>query len=106
MQLAKLLVVHVAGRARHQVRTRLRLGERNNVAQGLGAGQQEGEPVHAQRDTTVRRRAELERVQQEAELRLRLLLANAQRLEDLRLDLRVMQTDGAAANLEAVEHHV
>ena len=43
-------------------------GKAIDVAQRLGAGEQHREPVHAERDAAVRRRAELERVEQEAEL--------------------------------------
>ena len=65
-----------------------------------------GEAVHAQGDAAVRRRAELERVEEEAELLPRLLLGDAQRGEDLGLHLRIVEADAPAADLEAVEDDV
>ena len=47
----------------------LRLRERDHVADRLGAGHQHDDAVEAERDAAVRRRAVLERVEQEAELR-------------------------------------
>jgi hypothetical protein len=51
-------------------------------------------------------RAELQRVEEEAELRPGLLVADAERAEDLRLHVGVVEADRAAADLEAVEHEV
>ena len=51
------------------------------------AREQRDEPVEAEREAAVRRRAHLERLQQEAELLLRLLLAQAERAEDALLDV-------------------
>ena len=48
----------------------------------------------------------LQRVEQEAELLARLVVADAERLEHARLHLGIVQTDRAAADLEAVEHEV
>ena len=47
------------------------LGERDDLAQRVGAGEQHADPVPAERDAAVRRRAVLERLEQEAELLLR-----------------------------------
>ena len=58
------------------------------------------------RDAAVRRRAVAQRVEQEAEARLRLLLGDAEHVEDLLLDLGAVDTDRPAADLHAVEHHV
>ncbi len=52
------------------------------------------------------RSAVLEGVDQEAELVLRLFLAEAQNLEHPLLDLGVVNTDGASAEFVAVEHEV
>jgi hypothetical protein len=54
----------------------------------------------------VRRGAVPQRVEQEAEPRLRLLLAHAEQLEDLALHLGRVDADGAAADLRAVQHEV
>ena len=69
-------------------------------------GEDRHDPVDPERDATVRRRAVLERVEQEAEAPLRLLRADAERVEDLLLDLGGVDTDRAAADLDAVEHYV
>ena len=47
-----------------------------------------------------------ERVEQEAELRLRLVVRDAERAEDLRLHRGIVEADAPAADLEAVEHEV
>src|SRR6266511_616247 len=106
VQLPELLRVHVPGRAGHEVRALLRLRPGDDVAERLGDGEEHHEPVHAERDAAVRRRAELERVEEEAELRLRVLRRDPHRLEDAGLHLGVVEPDGAAADLEAVEHDV
>ena len=52
------------------------------------------------------RRAVLQRVQQEAEPRLGLLLVDADQVEHARLNVGAVVTDRAAADLVAVEHEV
>ena len=59
-----------------------------------------------ERDAAVRRRAVLERLEEEAEPRLRLLVADAQPPEHPRLQRRVVDSDAAAADLAAVQHQV
>ena len=59
-----------------------------------------------ERDAAVRRRAVAQRLEQEAEARLGLLVGDAERVEHLLLDVRVVDTDRAAADLRAVEHDV
>ena len=100
------LGIHVARRAGHQIGALLRLGEGDDVAQALGAGEQHRQAVHAQGDAAVRRRAELERVEQEAELLRASSSEMPERREDLAPAPRVVQADRAAADLEAVEHQV
>ena len=70
------------------------------------AGEQRDDPVDAERHAAVRRRAVGERLEQEAEALLRLVRADAERLEHLLLHLGVADTDRAAADLPAVEDHV
>ena len=72
----------------------------------LAPGEQRHDPVEPERDPAVRRRAVAQRVEQEAEPRLRLLLIEADQLEHLLLDLAAVDTDRAAADLVAVEHEV
>ena len=64
------------------------------------------DPVDAERDAAVRRRAVAQRVEQEAEARLGLLLGDPERLEDLLLHVGAVDTDRAAADLRAVEDEV
>ncbi len=52
------------------------------------------------------RRSVLERLEQEAELRLRVLVAEAERAEDPRLDVGAVDPDRAARDLVAVEREV
>ncbi len=59
-----------------------------------------------EREPAVRRRAVAQRVEQEPEARLGLLLAHAEHVEDLLLDLGPVDTDRPAADLDAVEHDV
>src|SRR5207249_1142133 len=63
-------------------------------------------PVEAEGDAAVRRRAEGERLEQEAEARLCLALRHAEEREHALLHVGAMDTDAAAAELDAVEHQV
>ena len=72
----------------------------------VGARHQHREAVEAERDAAVRGRAELERLEQEAELLLRFLGTDAEQLEHRGLHVAAMDTHRAAADLGAVQHHV
>jgi hypothetical protein len=80
--------------------------ERDNIADRGGAGHQHHQPVQAEGQATVRRGAVAQGVEEEAELLLRLLLIDAENVEHRGLGLAVTDTDTAAAQLRAVEHHV
>jgi hypothetical protein len=67
---AELLLGHGAGGAGHEVRADLRLGEGDHVADVVRADEVHDEPVEAEGDARVRRRAVRERLEQEAELLL------------------------------------
>src|SRR5688572_28255575 len=84
-ELAQLLFIDRAGRLHQQVLRTLGLREGDDIADRLGPGHQRHQAVQAEGDAAVRRRAELQVVEQEAELGARLLLRNAQRLEYFRL---------------------
>ena len=62
--------------------------------------------VEAERDAAMRRRAVLQRVEQEAELAPLVFGADAERRENARLHVRLMDTHGAPADLPAVQHDV
>ena len=106
VQLAQLLLVDRPGRVGEQVLRPLRLRERDHVAQRLGAGHQHDEAVEADRDAAVRRRAVLQRVEQEAELRARFLGVDLERAEHLALHVLAMDPHRAAAELDAVQDDV
>src|SRR6185436_17620899 len=62
--------------------------------------------VEPERDPAVWRRPEFQRVDEEAEPRLRLLVRHAEHLEHQPLDALVVDTNAAAADLAAVEHEI
>ena len=106
VQLAQLLLVDRARRVGEQVLRALRLREGDHVAERLGAGHQHHEAVEADRDAAVRRRAVLQRVEQEAELGARFLGVDLERAEHLALHVLAVDPHRAAAELEAVQHDV
>ncbi len=89
MQLAQLLLAHLGGRIGHLVRSGLRLRERNHIADAVRARHQHGEAVQAERDSPVRGRTELQRIEQEAEFLTSGLGADAEQLEHRRLQFLV-----------------
>ena len=89
-----------------RIETAAGLREGDDVADGIGLRQQGDDAVPTESDTTVRRGAVLEGVQQEAEPRLGFLLADAHHVEHAVLDVAAVDTDGAAADLVAVADDV
>src|SRR5215469_1689090 len=79
-------------RTRQRVVSGGSLREGDHVPDSLPAGQQHQQPVPAERDATVRRRPEPQRVKQEAELRRRLVARQADHVEDLLLHVRTVDT--------------
>ena len=106
MQLAELAFRHGAGGLDHEVLPALRLREGDHVADLVHAGHHRHHAVEAEGDAAVRRSAVRERIEQEAELGARLLVADSERLELLRLHLRAVDPHGAAADLPAVQRDV
>ena len=82
------------------------LGERNNVADGIGLGQQGHDTIPAECQTTVRRSAELESIQQEAKLLLCFLFADAHDAEYTFLHIATVDTDRSATNFVAIADDV
>ena len=74
MQFLQLLFRHRRRRVGHQVNRLRRLRERNHFAQAGCAGQQHHDAIQAQRNASVRRRAILQRIQEESKARLRFFL--------------------------------
>ena len=109
--LVVLLILALGGGDRRRgtgqrVETTAALRERDDLAQRVRPGQQHADPVPAEGDAAVRRRAVLERLQQEAELVPGLLLGDAEHLEHPLLHVRAVNTDGAATDLVAVADDV
>src|SRR5689334_12906610 len=67
VKFTQLALVHRAWRVREQALGPLRLGKRDHVANRFRARHQSHDAVEPEGDTAVRRRAVLQRVQQEAE---------------------------------------
>ena len=78
VQLAQLLLVDRRRRAGHDVDGRGRLRERDHLADRRLAAEQRDQAIEAERDAAVRRRPVLERVEEEAEARLRVLVGHAE----------------------------
>ena len=102
MQLAQLLLVHRAGRLAHQILRTLGLRKGDHVADRFGAGHHGDNAVEAECQPAMWRRAELERVEQEAEFLFRVFRSNVKRAEHLGLDLLAMDTHRPAADFPAV----
>ena len=103
---AELPVADFRGRFTHEVRAFRRLGERDDVADGGLARENHDHAVEPQGDTAVRRSPVFERVQEEPEASAGLVVAHAERGEDFGLDVAAMNTYGAGAEFDAVEHEI
>src|SRR5690625_3533128 len=100
------MLVNYIRRADHQLLRPLRLRESNHLAERRRAGKQHRQPVHAERDTTMRRSAEAEGIQNEAEAALRLLFVDAEQTEHPLLYIPVVNSDRSAADFTSVQHEV
>src|ERR1700704_2132653 len=87
MQLAQLLLVDRRRSVREQVLRTLRLGKGDHVADRLGAGHHRDDAVQAEGDSSVRRRAVLQRLEQKSKLLLGFLRADRKSPEHFRLHL-------------------
>src|SRR5699024_5421206 len=82
------------------------LGEGDDVADRLRPGQQRTDAIPAEGDAAVWRGAVGERLEEEAELLLRLLLRDPHHAEDPFLDVLAVDTDRSPADLVAVADDV
>ena len=80
------------------------LGESDDVADGFRAGQDHDKAIQTKGNAAMGRRTVFQGAQQEAELVFGLLGLDAEHGEHGPLGLAVMDADGAAADLAAVEH--
>ena len=106
MQLPQLLFRHWRRRIHHQVLAALGLRERDHVANRFRFAHHGDDAIEAEGDPRVRRRTELQRVEQEAELRALVFFTDAQRGELFGLKLGAMDANRAATELPAVHRHV
>ncbi len=81
-------------------------GERDHLADVGRSKKKHDQAVKAERDAAVRRGAITERVQQKAELRLRLFFTNAQRLKRALLHIAPVNPNAAPAQFNAVEDQI
>src|SRR5581483_1970947 len=81
-ELAQLARLDRGGRVGEHVHGALAFGKRDHVAQRFGAAQKHREPVDAEGDAAVGRRAVAQRFEEKPELRLRLFRADAHEPED------------------------
>lgn len=102
----ELRLVDIARCVEHHVAAVVVFREGDVVADRLRTSEERAEPVETEGQTAVRGCAVLEGVHQEAETLLRLFRREAQQLEHLGLQFRVVDTDRAAADLGAVTDEV
>ena len=105
-EVAELFGVDWGGGVGQRVDAGLRLRERDHLADVLLAREDRDEPVDADGEAGVRRRAEAERVEQEAEALLRVLRVDAEQREDALLHVGAVDTHRARAELPPVQHEV
>lgn len=105
-QFIQLLFFHARRCIDHHVATGGVLGERDGIADAVQSREDGDKPVEAKGDSAVWRCSILESTHQETELFPRLLLGEAEHGEHLRLQLAVVNTDGAAPDFHAVDHQV
>ena len=105
-QLAQLRRIDTCRCAGQRVAAGRGLRERDHVADGALAGQLHDQAIEPERHAAVRRRAELERAQQEPEPLVRLLGVEPNHGEDPLLKIGPIDADAAPAQLEAVHHDV
>src|SRR5262249_13304198 len=77
-QFLQLFIIHRTGGISHQIDAILGLGEGNDIADVVGAGEKHDQAVEAKRHAAVWRRAVTERFEQESELDLLLVGCDAE----------------------------
>ena len=105
-EFVELLLRDFRWRTRHQVARLRRLRERDAVADIVNARKEHDDAIQTERESPVRRSAELQRVDEETELLARLFARHSEQAENFVLNLGVVNTDRAAARFKAVKHEV
>src|SRR5712675_2259657 len=98
MRLAQLLLVDRRRSVREQVLRALGLGKGDHVADGFRAGHHRDDAIEAEGDASVRRRAVLQRLEQESELLLRFPRPDGKSPEHLRLHFLAVDPHRAPAD--------
>src|SRR5262245_31000690 len=106
VQLAELLRIDRRRGPGHQVHGLDGLRKGDDLADRLFSRQDGDDAVQPERDPPVRRRAVFERLEEESEPELRLLLRHPEQLEDEALQPLIVDPDAAAGDLAAVEDEI
>ena len=106
MQFLELFRVDLTGRFGHQIAGLLRFWECDHFANVIQPGKQHHPTIDSQCDSTVRRSAILERVEQETEPIPCGLFVDAQQFKDLLLGFTIVDPDRSPARLAAVDDQV
>src|SRR5690606_16421902 len=91
---AQLLGIHRRRCLGHHTGSGLGFGECNHVTDGRCTGHQHDQTIQTEGQTTMRRTAEFQRIQQEAEFLVGLVVGNFQGAEHRLLHFRTVDTDG------------
>src|SRR3954447_15397613 len=105
-ELAELFFLDLRRSSAHRIDTGLVLGKGDHVAEVRLAREDHHHSVDPEGDPAVWRRAHREGVEEEAELRALLLGGELKQREDPRLDVGLVDPDGAASELLAVSDEV
>lgn len=105
-EVAQLAGIDGGGGACHQLNAAIVFGECDDVANAFGSGEEHDEAVETKGDTAVGRSAQAERFKEVPEHRLLRLGIDAEDGEHLRLKIGLVDAEAAAADFNAVEHHV
>src|SRR4029077_3833305 len=106
VQLFELPLVDRARRAEHEVLVALRLWKSDHIADVVGIGDRNHQPVDSCGDASMRWHAVLERVEQMTELGEDPLAIHAEDLEDTLLQMALVDADAAAGDFKSIEHAV
>src|SRR5258708_6103569 len=107
MEIAQLTGGNRRGRLRHQIRAFGGFWEGDDIANARCPAQNCIEPIKSEGDATVRRRPITKRLEHVTEAELGFLRRDLQHfLKNRSLQVRLMNTDGAAAEFDAVDDDV
>ena len=106
MQLAQCLVIHLTRRLSHHAGRALGFREGDHFTDRLGTGHQHYQTIETEGQATVGRCAEFQGIEEEAELLLLLVFADAEHTEHRLLHGTVVDTDRTATQFSTVQHHV